>query len=153
MATIGHVHIKVRNLEEATDFYTRFLGLRVTERVGSHYAFLTTGEMHHAVALQCVGPNASLPERHAVGLYHVAFEVADKRAFAEAYRQLTQAGVSVAATDHRVSWALYLSDPSGNGVEIYCDTRSAPGGAATWQGVDRPLTEAQIIAALSTVVR
>lgn len=152
MATIGHAHIKVGNLEEATDFYTRFLSLRVTERVGSRYAFLTAGEMHHDVALQGVGPSAPLPERHAVGLYHVAFEVKDKRAFAEVYRQLTQAGVPVAATDHRISWALYLSDPSGNGVEIYCDTRSEPDGATTWQGIDRPLTEAHIVAALDTVV-
>lgn len=152
MATIGHVHIKVRDLEAATDFYTRFFGLQVTERVGNSHVFLTAGEMHHDLALQYVGPNAPLPERHAVGLYHTAFEVADKRAFAETYRQLTQAGIPVAATDHRISWALYLADPSGNGVEIYCDTRSDPDGVSTWQGVDRSLTEAQIIAELDTVI-
>ena len=152
MATIGHVHIKVRDLEEATDFYTRFLNLKVTERVTNRYAFLTAGEMHHDVALQHVGPNAPLPERHAVGLYHTAFEVPDKRAFAETYRQLTQAGVPVVATDHRISWALYLSDPSGNGVEIYCDTRSEPNGAATWEGADRPLDERGILSALKSPV-
>ncbi len=153
MATIGHVHIKVRDLESATDFYTRFLGLRVTERVGNSHVFLTAGKLHHDLALQYVGPNAPLPERHAVGLYHTAFEVADKRAFAEAYRQLTQAGIPVAATDHRISWALYLSDPSGNGVEVYCDTRHYSGGTTIWQGVDRPLTEAQIITTLDTATR
>lgn len=153
MATIGHVHIKVRDLEAATDFYTHFLDLQVTERVGNSHIFLTAGEMHHDVALQAVGSDAPSPERHAVGLYHTAFEVADKRAFAESYRQLTQAGIPVAATDHRISWALYFSDPSLNGVEIYCDTRSSPDGAATWQGTDRPLTEAQIIAELDIVTR
>ncbi len=153
MATIGHVHIKVRDLEAATDFYTRFLGLQITEQVRNSHVFLTAGKLHHDLALQYVGLNAPLPERHAVGLYHTAFEVADKRAFAETYRQLTQAGLPVAATDHRISWALYLSDPSGNGVEIYCDTRHDPDGAMTWQGVDRPLTEAQIIAVLDKVIR
>ena len=151
MATLGHVHIKVRDLDEATDFYTRFLGLRVTERVGSSYAFLTAGKTHHDVALQHVGPHAPLPARHAVGLFHTAFEVADKQAFAQTYRQLVQAGLPVAATDHRISWALYLTDPSGNGVEVYCDTRHEPDSAATWQGSDRPLTEAQMMAALETL--
>lgn len=151
MATIGHVHLKVRDLDEATDFYSRFLNLKVTERVRNSHVFLTAGKLHHDIALQYVGPNAPLPDRHALGLYHTAFEVANKRAFAEVYRQLTRAGIPVAATDHRISWALYLSDPSGNGVEIYCDTRSEPDGVATWQGIDRPLTEAHIIAALGTV--
>ncbi len=130
MATIGHIHIKVRDLEAATDFYTRFLGLQVVERVGNSHVFLTAGEMHHHLALQYVGPNALLPERHTVGLHHTVFEVADKQAFAKTYRQLTQAGIPVAATDHRVSWALYLTDPSLNGVEIYCDTRGDPDGAS-----------------------
>lgn len=152
MASIGHVHIKVRDLEAATDFYTRFVGLRIAESVGNSLVFLTAGKFHHDVALQYVGSDAPLPARRAVGLYHTAFEVPDKIAFAETYRDLIQSGVSVAATDHRISWALYLSDPSGNGVEIYCDTRNEPDGAANWQGADRPLTDARIMAALDAVM-
>lgn len=151
MAAIGHVHIKVSDIDEATDFYTRFLSLRVTERVGNNFVFLTAGKMHHDIALQYVGSNAPSPSRHAVGLYHTAFEVPDKRALAQSYRNLKQAGVCVTATDHRISWALYLNDPSGNGVEIYCDTRNEPDGVTIWQGVDRPLTEAQLVAAPDAV--
>ncbi len=151
MATIGHVHIKVSDLAAATDFYTHFLGLRVTERVGNNFVFLTAGKLHHDVALQYAGSNAPLPARHAVGLYHTAFEVPDKHALAQSYRDLTQAGVCVVATDHRISWALYLNDPSGNGVEIYCDTRDEPDGVASWQGVDRPLTQARLMAVSDAV--
>ena len=148
MATLGHVHIKVRDLEEAAAFYTHFLGLQVTERVGNAYVFLTAGRMHHDVALQRVSGNAPLPAQHAVGLYHVAFEVPDKRTFAETHRTLTRAGVPVIATDHRISWAMYFSDPSGNGVEVYCDTRREPDGTAVWKGADRPLDERKILGAL-----
>ena len=148
MAALGHMHIKVRNLEEAAAFYTHFLGLQVTERVGNTYVFLTTGKMHHDVALQRVSENAPLPARHAVGLYHVAFEVPDKRTFAETYCTLMRAGVSVVTTDHHISWAMYFSDPSGNGVEVYCDTRGEPDGAALWEGADRPLDERKILGAL-----
>src|SRR4051794_31683435 len=92
---IGHAHLKVRNLDRAVDFYTRLLGMRVTEQVGGHFAFLTAGDMHHEIALQAVGPNAALPDPRGVGLYHVAFEVPDKRSLAEAYFRLTGAGLDV----------------------------------------------------------
>ena len=149
MATIGHIHVKVRDLEEAEAFYTRFLDLKVTERVGNHYSFLTAGKMHHDVALQSVGPNAPLPTRDQVGLFHTAFEVPDKAAFAATYLRLKEAGVPVVMTDHRISWALYFSDPSGNGVEIYCDTRGEADGTNTWEGQDRTLNEAKIMRELS----
>lgn len=141
---LGHVHIKVRDLEEAEAFYTHFFGLKVTERVGSSYSFLSAGEAHHDIALQQVGQDAPLPQRHAVGLFHTAFEVPSKEAFARTYYALKQAGVPVAATDHRISWAMYLSDPSGNGVEIYCDTRAESDNSDVWEGLDRPLNEATI---------
>lgn len=109
--------------------------------------------MHHDVALQRVSGNAPLPASHAVGLYHIAFEVPDKRTFAETYRTLTRAGVPVVTTDHCISWAMYFSDPSGNGVEVYCDTRNEPDGAALWEGADRPLDERKILDALTTLSR
>src|SRR5690349_11407037 len=76
---IGHAHLKVRDLQRSIDFYTRFLGLNVTEVVGNHYAFLTAGTYHHEIALQNVGSGAPQPPSRGTGLYHVAFEVPDKR--------------------------------------------------------------------------
>ena len=148
VATIGHIHVKVRDLEEAEAFYTRFLDLKVTERVGNHYSFLTAGKMHHDVALQSVGPNAPLPTRDQVGLFHAAFEVPNKAAFAATYLRLKKAGVPVVVTDQRISWALYFSDPSENGVEVYCDTRAEADGVSVWKGQDRTLDEAKIMKAL-----
>src|SRR6185312_8143099 len=103
---IGHAHLKVRNLQRSIDFYTRFLALHVTEQVADAYVFLTGNSFHHEIALQNVGPDAPHPPAQGTGLYHVAFEVPNKRSFAEAYRTLTEAGVPVAAVDHYISWAM-----------------------------------------------
>jgi catechol 2,3-dioxygenase len=145
---IGHAHLKVRDLSRAVSFYTRFLGLHEVERVGNHYAFLTSGGMHHEIALQNVGPHAPMPSPLSTGLYHIAFEVSDKAALAEAYFSLVEAGVDVAPVDHLISWAIYFTDPDGNGLEIYCDTRRDEGGVATWRGRNLPLTVEQLRAAL-----
>ncbi len=145
---IGHAHLKVRDLQRSIDFYTRFLGLNVTEVVGNHYAFLTAGAYHHEIALQNVGFNAPHPPTNGTGLYHVAFEVPDKRSFASAFRALTGAGIPVATVDHFISWAMYFDDPDGNGLEIYWDTREQPGGRQLWHGDNAPLEEETILAAL-----
>src|SRR5215469_12418624 len=105
---IGHAHLKVRDLDRSVGFYTRFLGLRETERVGEQYAFLTGGALHHEIALQHLGPDALHPPKHSTGLYHVAFEVPTAHDFAAAYRALTEAGVCVAPVDHVISWAMYF---------------------------------------------
>lgn len=145
---IGHAHLKVRELDRAIDFYTRFLNMQVTERVGDHYAFLTSGAMHHEIALQNVGPNAPEQNPYGVGLYHVAFEVPDRRSFALAYKALADAGIEVATVDHLISWAMYFPDPDGNGLEIYWDTRAEPMGETLWRGKNVPLLPAKILAAL-----
>lgn len=145
---IGHAHLKVRSLARSIDFYSRFFDLKLVEQVSTHYAFLSGGALHHELALQQVGPAATAPKPHDVGLYHVAFEVPDKRSFALAWQSLQQSGIPVAAVDHLISWAMYFDDPDGNGLEIYCDTRDEPGGATLWQGHNRPLPEAAIRAAL-----
>lgn len=142
---IGHAHLKVRDLARAQAFYEQFLGLRVTERVGNHYVFMTAGALHHEIALQKVDESAPQPSRHATGLFHVAFEVPDKTAFAHAYALLQQHNVPVVITDHRISWAMYFTDPDGNGIEIYCDTRHEDGGSDTWEGWDRPLCEETVL--------
>lgn len=141
---IGHVHLRVRDLDRSIRFYSRFLNLELTERVGDAYAFLTGSEMHHEVALQSVGPDAPTPNPLGTGLYHVAFEVPDKRSFVEAYRELTGSGVRVNLVDHLISWAMYFSDPDDNGIEIYWDTRQEPGGEQIWRGRNLPIPEEEL---------
>jgi catechol 2,3-dioxygenase len=142
---IGHAHLKARDLDRSIAFYTDLLALRLTERVGDSYAFLTGGELHHEIALQNVGPNAPQPPAEGTGLYHVAFEVPSRADFAAVYRALTEAGVSVATVDHLISWAMYFDDPDGNGLEVYWDTRRESGGRELWQGENRPLPAAMIL--------
>jgi catechol 2,3-dioxygenase len=149
MTKIGHAHLKVRDLQRSVDFYSRYLGLHETERVGDAYAFLTTGSYHHEIALQRVGPNAPEPPADGTGLYHVAFEVPDRHSFAAAYQTLTEAGIAVATVDHFISWAMYFDDPDGNGLEIYSDSRALPEGRALWHGENAPLDRETIFAALS----
>jgi catechol 2,3-dioxygenase len=146
---IGHAHLKVRDIKRSIDFYVNFLGLNVTEVVGNHYAFLTAGTYHHDIALQNVGSDAPKPLARGTGLYHIAFEVPDKRSFALAYRALQEAGISAVAVDHYISWAMYFDDPDGNGLEIYCDTRTQPGGRQLWHGDNAPLEKETILAALA----
>ncbi|HEX9370476.1 MAG TPA: VOC family protein [Roseiflexaceae bacterium] len=145
---IGHAHLKVRDLDRSIAFYTQFFSLRLVERVGDHYAFLSGGGFHHEIALQNAGPQAPQPDPRGVGLYHVAFEVPDQQALALAYRALVEAGVRVAPVDHLISWAIYFDDPDGNGLEIYWDTRGEPGGAQLWHGRNVPLPEQKLLAAL-----
>ena len=120
-AHLGHVHLRVRDVDRAVAFYTDVFGLEESERIG-RYAFLTFGEHHHDVALQEVGPDAPGPGG-GVGLYHVAFEVDDEDELRELYERLTERGVTVSPVDHGISKALYFADPSGNGLEAYVDTR------------------------------
>ena len=147
---LGHTHIKVRDLERALDFYTRFFSMHLVEQVDDAYAFLTGSEVHHELSLKNEGAGAPTPPENATGLYHVAFEVPNKAAFARAYQALTGAGTRVATVDHHISWAMYFDDPDGNGLEIYCDTRSDPNGAVLWRGENLPLTRQQILAALES---
>ncbi|MBI4542091.1 MAG: VOC family protein [Gemmatimonadetes bacterium] len=141
---LGHAHLKVRDLDRAIAFYREVFRLEVTEVVAGRYAFLSGGPLHHEIALQELGPGAPQPPPHATGLYHVAFEVPDKRSFALAYRKLADAGVSVAVVDHLISWAMYFADPDGNGLEIYADTRADGAGRARWHGENRPLDAAML---------
>ena len=142
---IGHAHIKVRDLDAAERFYAAALGLETRERIG-RYVFMSGTTMHHEIALQEVGSTARIPGRFDVGLFHVAFEVPDKQALAACVERLTGLGIRPAIVDHRISWALYFSDPDGNGLEIYCDTRG-DSGVEEWEAVDEPLTIERLLAA------
>jgi catechol 2,3-dioxygenase len=135
---LGHVHLKVRELARSVEFYSHLLGLHMTEQVGD-FAFLSFGEAHHDLALQALGAHALAPREHSVGLYHVAFEVPDAQGLLARYDELVRMRIPFVAVDHGISFALYLSDPDGNGVEIYLDTRNRPDGAPEWQGRSRAL--------------
>lgn len=142
---LGHVHIKVRNLQRSVDFYTGLFGLELTEQVADRFAFLTGSDMHHTLALQALNEEAPSPDPASVGLFHIAFEVPGKKAFAESYRKLQDEGIEAFTIDHIISWAMYFDDPDGNGLEIYVDTRRHEGGSKSWKGNNRPLTGKQIL--------
>ena len=129
---LGHVHLKVRDLNRSVPFYT-MLGLQLTEWVG-RYAFLAAGNEHHSVALEEIGKWAVNPLRRAVGVAHVAFEVPDRAAFAAMRKKLSDANVPFISRNNGISWAVRFKDPDGNEVEIYVDRRHSPGGTLLWKG-------------------
>ncbi len=141
---IGHLHLKVRNLERSLDFYRETLGLTVTERAGEGMAFLSGTAMHHELALQEVGAAARTPHRFDTGIYHVAFEAASREELAGLVERLDARNIPTYLVDHRISWAVYFSDPDGHGIEVYWDTREQPFGQGDWQGGDRPLERSQL---------
>lgn len=136
---IGHVNLKIRDLHRSLHFYQTYLGLEVTEQLGDGMAFLSGSSRHHEIALQQLGAaaSASEPGVHDIGLNHVAFEVPDRDTFITIYDKLRDDGIAVHPIDHRISWALYFSDPDGNGIEVYWDTRNEENGAEFWEGKDR----------------
>jgi len=120
---MGHVHLKVANLERALVFYRDVLGFELVQRMGEEAAFLSAGGYHHHIALNTWeslgGPP---PSAGTTGLYHHAIVYPSRPALADALRRLIAAGIPLeGAADHGVSESLYLRDPDGNGVELYCD--------------------------------
>lgn len=120
---IGHVHLKVADIERALDFYCGVLGFVLQQRFGTQAAFVSAGGYHHHIGLNTwESRGGSPPPRGATGLYHVAILYPTRALLADALRRLIAAGVELdGAADHGVSQALYLRDPDGNGVELYCD--------------------------------
>ncbi|HEY7380561.1 MAG TPA: VOC family protein [Gaiella sp.] len=120
---IGHVHLKVADLERALGFWHDVLGFEVQARVGDEAAFLSAGGYHHHIGLNTwESRGGSPPPLGTTGLYHVAVRYPDRATLADALRRLLAAGVPLdGASDHGVSEALYLRDPDGNGVELYRD--------------------------------
>jgi catechol 2,3-dioxygenase len=120
---IGHVHLKVADLDRAIGFYSGVLGLEITQRYGRQAAFLSAGGYHHHIGLNTwESEGGSPPPPGTTGLYHVAILYPTRAALADALRRVTAAGIRLeGASDHGVSEALYLRDPDGNGVELYWD--------------------------------
>jgi catechol 2,3-dioxygenase len=119
---IGHVVLKVRDLDRSLAFYRDLLGFRVAGEMSNVMIFLTaTGENHHDLALLRVGDSAPSPLATAVGLYHVAIQLRDWDAVQRAHAVLSERGLLRGAVDHGVSRSLYTADPDGNEIELYCD--------------------------------
>lgn len=120
---IGHVHLKVADLDRALEFYCGVLGFELQQRFGSSAAFISAGGYHHHIGLNTwESAGGSPPPPHSTGLYHLAIVYPTRTALADALRRLTKAGVELdGASDHGVSEALYLRDPDDHGVELYWD--------------------------------
>jgi catechol 2,3-dioxygenase len=121
--SIGHVHLKVADLDRALSFYCGVLGFGLTQRYGAQAAFVAAGGYHHHIGLNTwESQGGSPPPPGTTGLFHLAILYPTRAALADALRRLRQAGVTLdGASDHGVSEALYLRDPDENGVELYWD--------------------------------
>lgn len=120
---IGHVHLKVGDLDRSIAFYSGVLGFEVQQRFGPGAAFLSAGGYHHHIGLNTwESLGATPPPAGHTGLYHTAFLYPSRAELADAMRRVLTAGIELdGAADHGVSEAIYLTDPDGNGVELYCD--------------------------------
>lgn len=120
---IGHVHLKVSDLDRALDFYCGILGFELKQRLGTGAAFIAAGDYHHHLGLNTwESRGGGPPAAGTTGLYHVALLYPTKAALGDAVRRLGRAGVALeGASDHGVSLAIYLRDPDGNGLELYWD--------------------------------
>jgi catechol 2,3-dioxygenase len=120
---IGHVHLKVADLDRTVDFYHGIMGFDVITRIGTNAAFLSAGGYHHHLGLNTwESKNGSPPPRHSTGLYHFAINYPTRKDLAIALKRLLRAGWAIdGASDHRTHEALYLSDPDGNGIELAWD--------------------------------
>ena len=135
---IGHVHLKVADLERSIGFYCGILGFELQQRIGDQAAFVSAGGYHHHIGLNTwQSKGGSPPPQGTTGLFHTAIRYPDRPSLGDALRRLIAAGHPIdSATDHGVSEAIYLRDPDENGVELYRDRpedewpRTADGGVA-----------------------
>lgn len=120
---LGHVHLKVADLQRSLDFYVGVLGFELMQRFGNQAAFISAGGYHHHIGLNTwESLGGSPPPRGSTGLYHTAILYPTRAALADALRRLIDANITLdGAADHGVSEALYLHDPDQNGVELYWD--------------------------------
>lgn len=121
--TIGHVHLKVSDLQRSLDFYCGVLGFTLMQLMGKSAAFISAGGYHHHIGLNTwESKGGSAPPANCTGLFHVAILFPNRSDLADAYNRLLTAKINIdGAADHGVSEAIYLRDPDGNGLELYWD--------------------------------
>lgn len=124
---IGHVHLKVSDLERSLAFYVGVLGFQLTQRYGAQAAFVSAGGYHHHIGLNTWhSEGGTRPASGSTGLYHLAIRYPSRRDLAVVVQRLLDAGIKLrGASDHGVSEAIYLDDPDSNGVELYWDKPEA----------------------------
>src|SRR5215216_6276774 len=121
-ADIGHVHLKVADLDRALAFYVGVLGFEEQARIGDQAAFVSAGGYHHHIGLNTwESKGGPPPPAGTTGLYHFAIRYPNRAALAKAVKGVLDAGVRIGASDHGVSEAVYFADPDGNGIELYWD--------------------------------
>ena len=120
---IGHIHLTVSDLNRSLNFYSEMLGFEITQFYGNSAVFLSAGGYHHHIGLNTwAGENATPPPRGHTGLYHFAIHYPSRKELARIVKRLYELNFPIeGASDHGVSESVYLSDPDGNGVELYCD--------------------------------
>jgi catechol 2,3-dioxygenase len=120
---IGHVHLKVADIDRSLDFYCGVLGFELQQRLGDEAAFVSAGGYHHHIGINTwQSRRGSPPPPGTTGLFHAAIRYPTRQALADALTRLRDAGIPIiGASDHGVSEALYLDDPDGNGLELYWD--------------------------------
>ncbi len=120
---IGHVHLKVADIERALGFYVGVLGFELQQRMGDQAAFISAGGYHHHLGLNTWESRGGAPPPPGhTGLFHAAIRYPDRRTLADALRRLVEAKIPISgASDHGVSEAIYVADPDGNGLELYRD--------------------------------
>ncbi len=123
LTKVGHIHLKVSDLDRAVAFYRDVLGFDLQQQLGNEAAFLSAGGYHHHIGLNTwQSRGGSPPPPGTTGLFHVAFLYPTRESLAGAVRKVIDAGVPLTgASDHGVSEAIYLNDPDGNGIELYYD--------------------------------
>ena len=128
-ARIGHVHLKVSNLKRSLEFYCDLLGFEITTMYGNDAAFVSAGGYHHHLGLNTwFSKNAPPAPKNSVGLFHTAILYPTRKDLAVIFQRLRNENYPLTgASDHGVSEALYLDDPDGNGVELYCDRPKSNG--------------------------
>lgn len=126
--SLGHVVLRVRNLERSEPFYRDVLGLQVRERVPGRAIFFTCGQQHHDLAIFQIGDDAPPPEDHRVGMYHVAFKLPSFAHLKAAYQHAKASGANIVGMNfHQGSKSVYIKDPDGLEIEIYCEVHGERG--------------------------